>query len=359
MRSKLLLAHIKAPDTGQVLFLGCASTELALHLAQQQPQLRLTITDPYVSALDAARQLFADHQQAHVHMLPPPPVADVGDDFDLVIIEQPQSRALARRWLCEAQQRLREKGWLYISGPNELGIKSVIADMQALFGSAQLLGYGNHGRAACAQKQVQHSDAAPAWASEPGIAPGSWHALPFSLDAHSYTLLSLAGVFSYERLDAGTALLLDAMDIPAGAQVLDAGCGYGALGIAAALRGAAQVDMLDINLLAVAAARENSIHIKLPSTAQLQVLACDGLSCVSDRRYDLIITNPPFHQGKQIDYAAVNHFVEHGKALLRPGGRLLLVENAFLHYERQLRSFFRQVAVRAENRSFRVIEAWL
>ena len=196
MRNKLLLAHIKAPDTGQVLFLGCASTELALHLAQQHPQLRLTLTDAYVNVLDAAQQLVASNQLAHVHVLPPPPAADVGANFDLVIIEQPQSRALARRLLCEAQQRLRENGWLYISGPNELGIKSVIADTQALFGSVQLLGYGNHGRAACAQKRAQQRTAVPAWANQPGIATGRWPALPFSLDAPSSTLRSLAGVFS-------------------------------------------------------------------------------------------------------------------------------------------------------------------
>ena len=354
---KLLLPYLKAPAYGRVLFLGCGSGTLALELARQNPELDLTLTDILVSALDAARQLFKSHELTQAQIMPPPPVADPGDTFDLVVIGLPQSRALTRRWLCEAQQRLRVGGWLYISGPNELGIKSAITDLKALFGSAQLLGYGKHGRAARAQKQAQTSVPEPGWASEAGIMPGSWYTLDFMLDAQRYTLRSLPGVFSCERLDAGTLLLLDALKLTEGAHVLDAGCGYGPLGIAAALRGAAHVDLLDINMLAAASAHENIGRMPLAQAAHMEVLTCDGLACLSERRYDLIVSNPPFHQGKQTDRSAVNAFIEQGRNLLLPGGRLLLVANVFLRYERELSSLFRQVAVLAENHSFRVIEA--
>ena len=58
-------------------------------------------------------------------------------------------------------------------------------------------------------------------------------------------------------MDAGTALLLQHLDIPAGGAVLDPGCGSGVIGCFAARNGAGAVDFLDADLLAVACAREN------------------------------------------------------------------------------------------------------
>lgn len=350
-----------SPDrltTGQLLFFGCTDPTLVMQLAQQQPQLQLTLTDPSVGVLDAARQLFADNRLADVRIIPPPPAADPGSDFDLVLIDIPQSRALARRWLCEAQQRLVEGGWLYLSGPNDLGIKSLIEDMKALFGAVQPLGYGKHARAARAQKRAAREASQPVWATAPGIMPGSWYELDWMLDGQQHRLCSLPGVFSYEHVDAGSALLLESMQVPAGARVLDAGCGYGLLGIAAALRGATRVDMLDINHLAGAAAHENSARLSLPGDCYVETLVCDGLGCIADRCYDLIVSNPPFHQGKHTDHSAVTSFIQRGHALLAPDGLMLLVANVFLRYERELAQHFRTVNVLAENRSFRVLEAY-
>ena len=67
-----------------------------------------------------------------------------------------------------------------------------------------------------------------------------------------------AGVFSKGELDQGTRLLLDALPALRG-DVLDLGCGWGAIGIAVArLCPEARVTMVDVNLRALDLARRNA-----------------------------------------------------------------------------------------------------
>ena len=75
------------------------------------------------------------------------------------------------------------------------------------------------------------------------------------------------------------ALLLASLPDLAGAQVLDLGCGYGVIGIAAALAGAAHVDLVDASLLAVAATAENLAWLGLSNAS---VYASDVLSFPAD-----------------------------------------------------------------------------
>ena len=57
---------------------------------------------------------------------------EANGDYDLVVLEAPANRGLARRWLVEAHTALREDGVLYLAGANNEGIQSIIADADAL-----------------------------------------------------------------------------------------------------------------------------------------------------------------------------------------------------------------------------------
>lgn len=272
--------------------------------------------------------------------------------YDMAVIEAPQSRSLARRWLVETHGALREGGALYLGGLNDGGIRPMIDDAAALFGNAHTLVSKQRGRVARMLKQ--HAPLPPAWASEPGIAPGTWHSFDVELSDGMRRIESLPGVFAYDRLDAATHLLLEHLGDATGARVLDIGCGYGIIGVVLAQRGAAQVDMFDENLYAVAAAKRNAATLGLPNT---EVAAADVRAAPFRGPYDLVATNPPFHQGKQIEYNTPHAFIAYARSVLAPNGQLVLVANSFIRYEAVMREHFGNVKAIARTPSFTLWQA--
>jgi len=129
-----------------------------------------------------------------------------------------------------------------------------------------------------------------------------------------------AGVFSKTGIDYGSRALIEAMEIPNGARVLDVGCGYGPIGLsAAALHAGAAVTMIDINERAIALTRENAELNGLLD--HVEAIQSDVYEAVSGRTFDVILTNPPIRAGK----AVVHRILEEGAELLAPGGSIWVV----------------------------------
>lgn len=349
----ILAARLVTPaPTERALLLGCGHGALAVALARQMPAGQLTLSDPSALALDLATRTLAANGTGRAETSPRVSQLPEGaGTFDRVILMVPRSRALGRRWLVEALALLRPGGLLNLAGANSGGVQPLIADAAALFGAAAILGYGRGCRVAEAMRPAVPPPTPP-WAIEPGIAPGTWHLLWAELPGGRTELASLPGIFSYDRVDAGTTLLLQHTGPCQGLRVLDAGCGYGPIGVAATQLGAAQVDMLDVNLLAVAAARENIARLDLRRAA---AHPSDALEAARGRRYDLVLSNPPFHAGKEVDTATAGAFISQARAVLEPGGRLMLVANRFLTYERQMAPWFSRVTVAAQSSAYRVL----
>ena len=100
--------------------------------------------------------------------------------------------------------------------------------------------------------------------------------------------------------------------------VLDLGCGWGAVGVAVAKANpACRVTSTDVNLRAIALTRDNA----KANGVTLECLESDGLAAVAGRRFQTIITNPPIRAGKETVYRL---FREAAEALL-PGGALYVV----------------------------------
>jgi 16S rRNA (guanine1207-N2)-methyltransferase len=348
-----LCAELVTPAPAErVLLLGCGNGALGVALARQLAAGSLTLHDPSLIALRMAAATLAANGvtgarvSERISLLP-----DEAGQFDRVLLLAPQSRALGRRWLVEAHGLLHPGGLLHVAGAKDAGVQPLIADAAALFGGAHLLGYGGGSRVSESLRAAE-APAPPAWASEPGVAPGSWIELAAALPGGPVTLASLPGVFSADRLDAGTALLLQRLGPWDGLRVLDAGCGYGPIGLAAALGGAARTDMLDVSLLAVAAARENIARLGL--AARAEATPSDALEAARGP-YDLIASNPPFHAGKGVDTAMAHAFFAQARALLAPGGRIAIVANRFLPYERELAAHFPRLTRLAEDRAYKIV----
>ncbi len=351
--TNLLAETIMLPPDTRVLHLGCGHGALGVALARAVPQGAVLLVDASHTAIALATQTLAANGIANARVSGDP-LAELPEaaSFDVVVMEAPAGRKFARRWLALAGHALKPGGQLYVAGPKADGIESIIADAKALCGQSTILAYRDHNRVAVATLVEGYTP--PEWAREPGIAPGTWAEASVNLAGTRTRIASLAGIFSYDRLDAGTAFLLDNAQFRPGERVLDAGCGWGALGIAAARAGAAQVDLIDNSLLAVAAAGRNIADLGLDNA---RVLPSDALTAVAGERYDLIVTNPPFHTGKAVDYDAAGAFIAGARELLAPRGRLVLVANAFIRYERAMQETFGSVETIAENDRYHVLQS--
>jgi 16S rRNA (guanine1207-N2)-methyltransferase len=349
----LLAEEISASPDSRALVLGCGQGALGVAIARQAPQGRVWLTDVNSIALDMARRTLDANTITNATIINDVTVPqELLGTCDIVALDAPPNRTLARRWLATAFAALREGGILYVGGANDIGIQPLIADAHALFGRAGQLVNKRRSRVASAIKtgQVPQAD----WAHTPGIEPGSYVVFEAELGGEQLTLHSLPGVFSYDRVDAGTRLLLEHLGRAAGARVLDLGCGYGAIGLQVARMGAAQVDMVDANIYAVAAAQRT---INAYGLTNARAVAADVRDASFKRGYDLVVTNPPFHQGKVVDYDVAYEFIRYARDVIAPRGRFVLVTNNFIRYDAALRDLFGQVEQIGRNSSYRVWQA--
>ncbi len=355
--SQLLADNIRLDPSDSVFLSGSTHGALAVCLARLVPQGSLEVSDSSLICMRLTAQTLEANaiQNAQMCELNPFPSEKPGW-FDAIVMQLPKSRKLARRWLVEAYTGLKKGGSLYLAGPNQEGIQPAIKDGNELFGNSSLISYQKSSRVARFIKKDDHQpeNLSPSWAVEPGIQPGSWHSFQVMIHGKEYTIHSLPGVFSYEELDEGTALLLKNLRVLAGSRVLDFGCGYGILGLAATSLGAGQVDMVDVDLLGVASAREN---IRINSKEGISAFPEDGLAWAQGNTYDLLVSNPPFHSGKEVDFDVTEAFIEQAPRVLKPGGKLVLVANRFLRYNLQLQSSFGNVEILAQTNRFHVLTA--
>lgn len=167
------------------------------------------------------------------------------------------------------------------------------------------------------------------------------------------TLKALPGAFSHEHLDAGSELLISVLqqnrEIIKG-NVLDMGCGVGVLGaVAQKLVPEIQLTLVDVS----AAALMSSEATLKANQLSARVIASDVFSSIQER-YHLIISNPPFHEGRHIDLSITEKFIQQAKTHLPIGGKLCLVANGFLPYPMLLDRVFGSYKVIAETSKFKV-----
>lgn len=139
-----------------------------------------------------------------------------------------------------------------------------------------------------------------------------------SVWGQEFTLDSGSGVFARGRLDVGTAVLFRETDPPAQGHVLDLGCGYGVIGLAAALASpAVTVTAVDVNERAVLLARQNAEALGVGG----RFTAAVASEVEPTASYDEIWSNPPIRIGKE----ALHELLLTWLPRLAPGGRAVLV----------------------------------
>ena len=284
-------------------------------------------------------------------------------NWDIALLTIPKERRYARTLLLAAWGALKPGGKLFLAGPSKGGAKAVIKDAERLFGNASVLGYRRHQRVAICVRGDTLQDPLPKEFQQTGIAPGTQHLVELHRSGRTLKLETHPGIFSWDAVDEGTALLMEHLEVEPGSRVWDVGCGYGVIGLSAVLAGAGFATMSDINLLAVDYAQRNAYNLGIEES--VKVFASDSVSLPpgpddnpsSMRPFSLIISNPAFHQGIAVDKSMADQLIQTAPNFLASDGRLLIVANRFLNYDKLMRDHFTHVARIAENSKFHLIQA--
>jgi 16S rRNA (guanine1207-N2)-methyltransferase len=165
-------------------------------------------------------------------------------------------------------------------------------------------------------------------------------------------LWSQPGIFSWDRIDPGSALLASRLPQLTGCGA-DYGCGIGYLARTVLKSDAVKrLDLVDIDRRAVAAARRNVVDAR----AHLHWAdATGGDPAFAD--LDFVVMNPPFHDAGAEDKGLGQAFIRQAAKALRAGGVCWLVANRHLPYEAVLSGAFKSVRLDHEADGFKIYEA--
>jgi 16S rRNA (guanine1207-N2)-methyltransferase len=166
-----------------------------------------------------------------------------------------------------------------------------------------------------------------------------------------FEFLTSASVFSKKRIDLGTRILIESMVLPEEGCVLDLGCGYGPVGIVAAVSNSnLRVVMVDVNERAVWLAKEN---VKRNSVENIEVRCGFLYEPVEEMKFDAVLCNPPVSAGMQILLQIVFNAPRH----LRDDGSFQLVVRSRIGSRRirdELEKAFGSVRVLVRKSGYRV-----
>lgn len=136
---------------------------------------------------------------------------------------------------------------------------------------------------------------------------------------HTLTFQTDSGVFSRTEIDKGSRTLLDAIPDAIAGDVLDMGCGYGALGVCLKKHNPdCRLTMADINERAVRLAADNAAQ----NSVDAETIQTNGFAALNGRKFDLIVTNPPIRAGKPVIYGM---FADAAHALKAHGALTLVI----------------------------------
>ena len=173
-----------------------------------------------------------------------------------------------------------------------------------------------------------------------------------------FELQNHAGLFSRDRLDRGSRLLIQ--QLPGGdadLRIVDLGCGNGVIGIAAAaLNPRARLLFSDESYLAVDSAR-NNFEAAFGRLREVRFSVDDSIRGEADASADLVLVNPPFHQQHALGDAVAWQMFRQARRVLVKGGALMVVGNRHLAYHAKLKKLFGNVEVLDSDSKFVVLRA--
>jgi len=352
----LLAEHIEVKEGDTVVHMNCGNGFVGAVASVTGHARRVLLTDRNIVSVEAARRTLAANGVTDGEVFLGHGAYALPKDLqaDSVAIRIPQERLALLQLLVDAFKILKVGGRCYIAGATNEGIKTAAGTIEKLFGNARVLARDSSHRVISAVKRTTTPVSAEGLDS-PFLECNAFNELDATLRGKQYKLYSRPGVFSWDHIDEATTILADVIQVQAGDSVLDIGCGCGALGIvAASLSGHGQLTMVDADVEAVRSATRSA---EANGIANYRALTSDVATAVLDERFDVVVTNPPFHVGKATDLSVPMQFIHDAWEVLVQGGCLFLVANRTLPYEQAIKHRFGNVATLHDGPRFKVLTA--
>lgn len=263
-----------------------------------------------------------------------------------VIALPPRQKEESRALLASMLALAAPGGQLVCSVANDEGARSVEKDL------TQLVGLGG----SVTKHHCRVFWSAPLSGQHDEALAQRWRALDAPRPILGGRYRSRPGVFAWDRVDAASALLAQALPPSLAGDAADLGAGWGYLADQLRQRcaGISSIDLFEAEGRALAMAREN-----LAADARVKLgFHWHDVTRGLPGRYDVIVSNPPFHglgRGERPDIG--RRFIDVAADALRPHGQFWMVANRHLPYEDMLSQRFSQVQAKAEGGGFKVIAA--
>ncbi|MFP5321301.1 MAG: methyltransferase [Acidimicrobiia bacterium] len=335
---ELALAHLHDVGAGgeRWLVVNDGHGALATALARHRP---VSWTDSVVTMAATRANLEGNGiDPADVRLLPG--TEDPTGPVDVVVVKVPKALALLDDQLRRLRPLLHAGSVVVGAGMTRDVHRSTIAAFEAAVGPTPTSLARKKARLllATVDRDLRPGPPAPAirWRTDEGV-----------------EVVGRPGVFSADRLDAGTRLLLDHLpEVAAGDVVVDLGCGTGVVAATVAHRHpGVRLVCVDESFQAVAAAQETLAAV----APAADVRAADVLDGVDDASADLVACNPPFHAGGARTTDVARRMFAEAQRVLRPGGAVAVVANRHLGHHVTLRRWFADVEVVGSDPRFVVL----
>ncbi|MDI7862941.1 class I SAM-dependent methyltransferase [Rhizobiaceae bacterium n13] len=291
-----------------------------------------------IEAVQGLRPLFLKLQAARIATTP----TIEGTDYDGALILFGKHRGENEMRLGEALARVVPGGLIVIAGGKEDGVqpmRKLLTNLGIEF------------------EHMPKYHGVALWFNRPSDAAAAIETLskaPVRVDGRFSTS---PGMFSHDRVDAGSELLASRLPTDFDGNAADFGAGWGYLSIALANASPKtnRIDLFEADYAALECARQNLTENcpKLSARFFWQDLASEP----TKEKYDLVIMNPPFHEGHAAEPSLGQAMIAAAAASLRSGGKLLLVANRGLPYEQALAAGFREHGETCRNARFKVLWA--
>jgi len=264
--------------------------------------------------------------------------------FERIILFHAKEKRRSKMLLDMLKQRLSGESEIWVVGAKKAGIASVKNSLKERFNHVGKIDTARHCQLFCARQPDSATVATL----------GNYQSfVSIKLEGVQFQVCNLPGVFSQDELDPATEMLLSHLPSVDGS-VLDFGCGNGVIGAFLAKQyPTIQLHCIDVSAMALEATRQTMLHNQLDA----QVEPSFAFSQLN-KRFDWIVSNPPFHRGVDTDYEAAHSLIYQAHQYLNKKGHLLIVANRFLPYSGWLADCFNQCRILVENNRFIVYLAW-